>query len=63
MKVFKFTELFKIDNNNVNLLINEKKYFPRSRLIKNNNFFLNKFGVYFIFDSRINLKKKNQKTK
>lgn len=61
MKVFKFTELFRIDSNNVKLLINDKKYFSRSRLIKNDNFFLNKFGVYFIFDTRINLKKKINK--
>ena len=59
-KIFKFSDLFSIDEKNTHSLVRKNKYFPISNLIKLKNPILNKFGVYFIFDKRIIQKKNNQ---
>ena len=59
-QIYKFLDLFSINEKKTNDLIDNNNYSSISKLIKLKNPILNKFGVYFIFDKRI-IQKKNNK--
>ena len=59
-QIYKFLDLFTINDDKTNDLIEKNNYSSISKLIKLKNPILNRFGVYFIFDKRV-IQKKNNK--
>ena len=56
-QIYKFLDLFTINEDKCNDLIEKNIYSPITKLIKLKNPILNRFGVYFIFDKRVIQKK------
>ena len=59
-QIYKFLDLFTINDDKTNDLIEKNNYSSISKLIKLKNPILKRFGVYFIFDKRV-IQKKNNK--
>ena len=57
-QIYKFLDLFTINDDKTNDLIEKNNYSSISKLIKLKNPILKRFGVYFIFDKRVIQKKK-----
>ena len=52
-QIYKFLDLFTINDDKTNDFIEKSNYSSISKLIKLKNPILNRFGVYFIFDKRV----------